>query len=108
MKVPLNTVYPPHRTSRQGSQPLSPPRPRLHSDDRGTWRSLVAHLLWEQGVASSNLAVPIDESQSATVMPAGSSSHTSSRSNGTALASAVSPSTSISGPPIMKSVWIEE
>ena len=24
----------------------------------GTWRSLVAHLLWEQGVASSNLAVP--------------------------------------------------
>jgi hypothetical protein len=25
----------------------------------GTWRSLVAHLLWEQGVASSNLAVPI-------------------------------------------------
>ena len=30
---------------------------RLISD--GTWRSLVAHLLWEQGVASSNLAVPI-------------------------------------------------
>ena len=24
----------------------------------GTWRSLVAHLLWEQGVAGSNLAVP--------------------------------------------------
>ncbi|MEY2474263.1 MAG: hypothetical protein QOK28_3592 [Actinomycetota bacterium] len=24
----------------------------------GTWRSSVAHLLWEQGVASSNLAVP--------------------------------------------------
>jgi hypothetical protein len=24
----------------------------------GTWRSLVAHLLWEQGVAGSNPAVP--------------------------------------------------
>jgi hypothetical protein len=24
----------------------------------GAWRSLVAHLLWEQGVASSNLAAP--------------------------------------------------
>ena len=24
----------------------------------GTWRSLVAHLLWEQGVGSSNLPVP--------------------------------------------------
>ena len=27
----------------------------------GTWRSLVAHLLWEQGVASSNLAVPTQD-----------------------------------------------
>jgi DNA polymerase III beta subunit-like protein len=26
----------------------------------GTWRSLVAHLPWEQGVAGSNPAVPID------------------------------------------------
>ncbi len=25
----------------------------------GTWRSLVAHLLWEQGVAGSNPAVPM-------------------------------------------------
>src|SRR5690606_34215547 len=25
---------------------------------RGTWRSPVAHLVWDQGVASSNLAVP--------------------------------------------------
>src|SRR5579859_2913039 len=24
----------------------------------GAWRSLVAHLLWEQGAASSNLAAP--------------------------------------------------
>jgi hypothetical protein len=24
----------------------------------GTWRSLAAHLLWEQGVAGSNPAVP--------------------------------------------------
>ena len=24
----------------------------------GAWRSLVAHLVWDQGVASSNLAVP--------------------------------------------------
>ena len=37
---------------------------RLISD--GTWRSLVAHLLWEQGVASSNLAVPIVQFNSAT------------------------------------------
>ena len=27
----------------------------------GTWRSLVAHLLWEQGVAGSNPAVPMVE-----------------------------------------------
>src|SRR5918999_2900787 len=26
--------------------------------DHGTWRSLAAHLLWEQGVAGSNPAVP--------------------------------------------------
>jgi hypothetical protein len=25
----------------------------------GTWRSLVAHLLWEQGVVGSNPAVPM-------------------------------------------------
>src|SRR6059058_1949548 len=56
MKVPLNAVYPPHRTSRHGSQPLSPPRPRLHSDDRGTWRSLVAHLLWEQGALPTKVS----------------------------------------------------
>ena len=31
-------------------------------DSFGTWRSLVAHLLWEQGVASSNLAVPTTNS----------------------------------------------
>ena len=31
---------------------------RVHWRPDGTWRSLVAHLLWEQGVASSNLAVP--------------------------------------------------
>ena len=24
----------------------------------GAWRSLVAHLVWDQGVASSNLAAP--------------------------------------------------
>src|SRR5680860_1187328 len=28
----------------------------------GTWRSLVAHLLWEQGVAGSNPAVPTEGS----------------------------------------------
>src|SRR5271170_6418347 len=27
----------------------------------GAWRSLVAHLLWEQGVAGSNPAAPIGE-----------------------------------------------
>ena len=26
--------------------------------ENGTWRSLAAHLLWEQGVAGSNPAVP--------------------------------------------------
>ena len=31
--------------------------------DHGTWRSLVAHLLWEQGVGSSNLPVPTKTSQ---------------------------------------------
>jgi hypothetical protein len=35
---------------------VSPRRATI--DGFGTWRSLVAHLLWEQGVASSNLAVP--------------------------------------------------
>ena len=27
----------------------------------GAWRSLVAHLLWEQGVPSSNLGAPINK-----------------------------------------------
>jgi hypothetical protein len=27
----------------------------------GAWRSLVAHLLWEQGVAGSNPAAPIGD-----------------------------------------------
>ena len=31
----------------------------LNSSPSGTWRSLVAHLPWEQGVAGSNPAVPI-------------------------------------------------
>jgi hypothetical protein len=30
----------------------------------GTWRSLVAHLLWEQGVAGSNPAVPMARTRS--------------------------------------------
>jgi hypothetical protein len=38
---------------------VSPRRATI--DGFGTWRSLVAHLLWEQGVASSNLAVPTNE-----------------------------------------------
>src|SRR5271168_4290131 len=29
--------------------------------DNGAWRSLVAHLLWEQGVAGSNPAAPMSE-----------------------------------------------
>ena len=28
----------------------------------GMWRSLAAHLLWEQGVGSSNLPIPTSES----------------------------------------------
>ena len=42
--------------------------PRVRFEDRsytrlryGTWRSSVAHLLWEQGVGSSNLPVPTNE-----------------------------------------------
>jgi hypothetical protein len=27
----------------------------------GMWRRLVAHLLWEQGVESSNLSIPTDK-----------------------------------------------
>ena len=33
------------------------PQFALHSSG-GAWRSLVAHLLWEQGVAGSNPAAP--------------------------------------------------
>ena len=29
-----------------------------HNKKHGMWRSLVAHLLWEQGVAGSNPAIP--------------------------------------------------
>jgi hypothetical protein len=32
----------------------------LDSAENGAWRSLVAHLLWEQGVAGSNPAAPIE------------------------------------------------
>jgi hypothetical protein len=35
-------------------------QPRLRRENHGTWRSLVAHLLWEQGAAGSNPAVPIE------------------------------------------------
>ena len=46
------------RARRSSSRRSRPPRGGLRLP-HGTWRSLVAHLLWEQGVASSNLAVPI-------------------------------------------------
>src|SRR5271165_3922831 len=36
-------------------------RPADYAVTDGTWRSLVAHLLWEQGVAGSNPAVPTEE-----------------------------------------------
>ncbi len=43
-----------------GRRPVRPAAERpLGSSSDGTWRSLVAHLLWEQGVAGSNPAVPI-------------------------------------------------
>jgi hypothetical protein len=32
----------------------------VDSAKNGAWRSLVAHLLWEQGVAGSNPAAPIE------------------------------------------------
>ena len=56
----------PARASRSRTWRSSAARPRLSRRRAmgytcaasGTWRSLVAHLLWEQGVASSNLAVP--------------------------------------------------
>ena len=47
-----------------GSSPIFRPTnfPRQHTPRRGffygAWRSLVAHLLWEQGVASSSPAAP--------------------------------------------------
>src|SRR5215216_5752097 len=34
------------------------PRTRGYTRSLGAWRSLVAHLLWEQGVAGSNPAAP--------------------------------------------------
>ena len=40
-------------------------RAPLYTQSHGTWRSLVAHSLWERGVASSNLAVPIGSAQAA-------------------------------------------
>ncbi len=30
----------------------------MGDDSLGMWRSLAAHLLWEQGVGSSNLPIP--------------------------------------------------
>src|SRR4051794_18727843 len=42
----------------RGGRTLSPSLTAVGGD--GTWRSLVAHLLWEQGVVSSNLTVPIE------------------------------------------------
>ena len=34
----------------------------------GMWRSLVAHLLWEQGVAGSNPAIPTIQAQERLVL----------------------------------------
>ena len=40
--------------------PIISPNPRetLPWTDIGAWRSLVAHLVWDQGVAGSNPAAP--------------------------------------------------
>ena len=43
-----------------GTRTLSGPPTTVDSNVIGAWRSLVAHLLWEQGVAGSNPAAPID------------------------------------------------
>ena len=37
---------------------LEPEEQTCNTQQRGMWRSLVAHLLWEQGVAGSNPAIP--------------------------------------------------
>ena len=37
---------------------LATTREDLHKNRDGAWRSLVAHLVWDQRVASSNLAAP--------------------------------------------------
>ncbi len=34
------------------------PKQAIETNMFGAWRSLVAHLVWDQGVASSNLAAP--------------------------------------------------
>src|SRR5688500_9954525 len=43
----------------------------LHSAAYGTWRSLVARLLWEQEVAGSNPAVPTEQEGRAVSAPEG-------------------------------------
>ena len=46
--------------ARLAAPPASDPgQPSLYPSDNGAWRSLVAHLLWEQGVVGSNPAAPI-------------------------------------------------
>ena len=37
---------------------LKKPQQKTKPSLVGAWRSLVAHLVWDQGVASSNLAAP--------------------------------------------------
>jgi hypothetical protein len=44
----------------------------------GAWRSLVAHLLWEQGVVGSNPAAPIE------ISPLGAKQGLSAHSGGAA------------------------
>jgi hypothetical protein len=44
------------------------PELAVDSSVNGAWRSLVAHLLWEQGVGGSNPLAPIEESLSRSVL----------------------------------------
>src|SRR5215210_8985937 len=45
--------------------------PRTYTCGIGAWRSLVAHLLWEQGVGGSNPPAPIPPSGPGEVLPPG-------------------------------------
>ena len=42
---------------------------RLHSSPPGAWRSLVSHLVWDEGIVGSNPAAPIEHPRCRAVQP---------------------------------------